>query len=265
MTLANTSTTVTFASATSSIGTSIALELDEEYNVDANGDVITEFPLLRGEAFVLVFCDTTYQMHTNGDSVRRINSRVPVEVEEQLTFDRTNEKALSRLPIGNVSYEWVGVEPSNPRVTFSEKRAITPSQTTIGVLKCTYKALADRWSLKYSRNANPNDAIIEEDTIIVVGLIDADTKASLNVTFKEDESAGSGATSWVLSVKDFCSDSEIEYVSVWVDGVFVGTTDANGLLPLGVLASGTHTLQMTKTDYVDSDLDTLNNDTFEIP
>jgi hypothetical protein len=63
-----------------------------------------------------------------------------------------------------------------------------------------------------------------------------------------------------IRVTDYVDASELETVSVYLDTVLKGTTDANGELSIASVSVGGHVLKLTKTGYVDSDDDTLYND-----
>jgi len=63
-----------------------------------------------------------------------------------------------------------------------------------------------------------------------------------------------------IHVADYIDASELQTVSVYIDGVLKGTTDANGELDVDDVAVGGHTLRLTKTGYLDSDADTLLNE-----
>jgi len=68
----------------------------------------------------------------------------------------------------------------------------------------------------------------------------------------------------VIHVQDYVSDVDIDGVAIYVDGVYRGVTDASGLLTVEALTPGDHTIRMTKTGYVSSDLDDLDNDDFTV-
>jgi len=63
-----------------------------------------------------------------------------------------------------------------------------------------------------------------------------------------------------IHVADYIDATELETVSVYIDSVLKGTTDANGELDIDDVAVGGHALKLTKTGYLDSDADTLLND-----
>ena len=63
-----------------------------------------------------------------------------------------------------------------------------------------------------------------------------------------------------IRVTDYVDEDELSGVTVYLDGVSQGTTDANGEIALHGVTVGGHELKLTKTGYVDSDVDTLFND-----
>jgi len=69
-----------------------------------------------------------------------------------------------------------------------------------------------------------------------------------------------GTRTITIDVTDYISGVDLETVSVYLDGVLKGTTDASGEITIAEVAIGGHTLKLTRTGYVDSDLDTLLND-----
>jgi hypothetical protein len=67
-----------------------------------------------------------------------------------------------------------------------------------------------------------------------------------------------------IRVTDYVDDDELLGVTVWLDGVNQGTTDVNGEIDIHGVTVGGHELKLTKTGYIDSDLDTLFNDYIRI-
>lgn len=78
--------------------------------------------------------------------------------------------------------------------------------------------------------------------------------------------SGTGETEKDITiiVYDYTTNSLISGASVWIDGIFKGTTGADGELNVASVAIGTHTLKITATGYTDSDQDELDNDEFTI-
>ena len=74
------------------------------------------------------------------------------------------------------------------------------------------------------------------------------------------ESASAVTRTITINVADFISLADLITVSVYIDEVLKGTTDANGLITIASVTVGSHAIKMTKTGYSDSDVDTLLND-----
>lgn len=64
--------------------------------------------------------------------------------------------------------------------------------------------------------------------------------------------------------KDFCTDLPVEGTSVYINNTFLGQTDINGKLVVGLMAGGPHTIKMVATGYIPTDADDLQNDSFQI-
>lgn len=63
-----------------------------------------------------------------------------------------------------------------------------------------------------------------------------------------------------IRVTDYVDATELATVSVYLDSVLKGTTDANGEISIASVSVGGHELKLTKAGYLDSDLDDLYND-----
>lgn len=74
------------------------------------------------------------------------------------------------------------------------------------------------------------------------------------------KAAASTTRTITIYVKDYVDETDLATVSVYLDGVLKGTTDANGELDITGIAVGGHVLKLTKTAYSDSDVDDLYND-----
>ena len=74
------------------------------------------------------------------------------------------------------------------------------------------------------------------------------------------ESASETTRTITINVADFVDLSDLQTVTVFIDEVNKGTTDANGLITITSVTVGSHAIKMTKTGYTDSDADTLIND-----
>jgi hypothetical protein len=74
------------------------------------------------------------------------------------------------------------------------------------------------------------------------------------------ESASAVTRTITINVVDFISVGDLINVSVYIDEVLKGITDADGLITIASVTVGSHAIKMTKTGYLDSDVDTLLND-----
>jgi len=96
------------------------------------------------------------------------------------------------------------------------------------------------------------------------GLILHEQLISLNAAATwEGEGQKSGASTTrtiTIYVEDYVAETDLETVAVYLDGVSKGNTNSAGELAIASVTVGGHTLKLTKTDYTDSDADTLYND-----
>jgi len=67
-----------------------------------------------------------------------------------------------------------------------------------------------------------------------------------------------------LNVKDWATEVDVSGVTVYVDGTWKGSTDGDGNISLSNITVGDHTLRLTKSGYLNSDLDDLANDSFTV-
>ena len=67
-----------------------------------------------------------------------------------------------------------------------------------------------------------------------------------------------------ITVKNFATSAVLEDVSIWIGGAYKGDTNASGQLVVSNVLVGSHSIKMTKSGYLDSDLDDIANDTFTV-
>lgn len=227
----------------------LSLDLDEERNEDKSTFIAGEKAYLR----LFRGAEDPYVVESSGGITQIEATNVPLNVtEEYLIFANVKEATLQYKPYGAVSYSWVGRNGGNP--VFNGKLVLLAVEA-IAVLKCSYTTLFDRLSVKFDE-AGP----------VIVFVLQAATNAStyLVVTF------GAGVLTepvpYSLEVKDFCSDTLLAGVTVYLDGAMIGQTDVNGVVQLGALTPGrTYQVRMQKDGFVDSNMDKLNNDSFTVP
>lgn len=63
-----------------------------------------------------------------------------------------------------------------------------------------------------------------------------------------------------IRVTDYVDATELAGVSVYLDSVLQGATDANGEISIADVTVGGHELKLTKAAYLDSDADDIYND-----
>ncbi len=63
-----------------------------------------------------------------------------------------------------------------------------------------------------------------------------------------------------LNINDYISLEDLQTVAVYIDSIYKGLTDVNGDITITSITVGGHTIKMTKTGYINSDLDDLYND-----
>lgn len=218
-------------------------------------------------------------------------------VTEQIVFSRTKSATLKYEPEGAVMYNWNGIPnpnialPNNlgngsysynyiplsqswqgiywtggfnpldingdpVRLFFSDNQ-INLSGMTVGILNVMYNACFD--SLKL---ISPIKGLI-----IVEAYTGPYQNPLIYGTATVDFSSGAFNTPRPVSltVKDACSQQLIKGAFVYIDGNLKGQTDQNGVIALGLLSVGQHTLKITATGYTDSDKDTILNDMFTVP
>ena len=68
----------------------------------------------------------------------------------------------------------------------------------------------------------------------------------------------------VLTIRDFVTEAVLAGAEVYIDNSLKGTSDVNGQVTVTGVETGSHTLRVVKSGYVDSDQDDIANSTFEV-
>ncbi len=231
----------------------IEMKLDDEKNLDAEGNEGNTTFYAGDYVFILVLSSYDYDCYSTGDTLLKVGWNIEEDIVDNIVFAKASEATLSRPPSDTVSYEWVGRDPGvNP---VFDGMDISLSGEATGLLRCEYKVSWDRWKVHHSRIA----------TIITVAYIpDTEAITYLEINFLGDE-AISGPQAWELMVLDYCNDDPVPGAEITLGGSVIGVTDENGIIFLGQLNPAEYTLKMTALDYIDSDLDKLHNDSIVIP
>ncbi len=94
----------------------------------------------------------------------------------------------------------------------------------------------------------------------------AEASASVTVTDPEPPPPEPVYRTVTLEIYNYQTEAIVAGADVYVDGSYLGVSDANGQITTGSLEVGTtHTLQVIADDYIDSDLDDIANDDFVVP
>ena len=216
-----------------------------------------------------------YTVQASAGYVTKRAQKIPLQMIETITFKNSKSENLQYLPVNNIiNAQWIGINLGNVRLN---KKNISISKEGIGILKVTYQT-------QYDLIAHSIPPVSKETTASVV-VAQADATASEDITYqprnsglKNDPINGGGGgggtqtepetpvttTPYSITVLDYSTNTILAGVSVYLNGVLIGVTNAQGLLFLGNLLPGTYSIQMKKTGYFDSYQDGLNNDSFTV-
>ena len=246
MDLASANLTVTFSKETDSVG--FTLELDEELN---NGN--SNFAP-GDEVYIKVYPGglSPARNSTMGNITVIATNKyesIPKEGFEYLVFARDSEQNVSHIIKDITDLKWCGYIPNVPPI-FGETK-ISFSKEVSCVMKLQYRTTYDSWKLSG----------VNVPCRVLVEAFNDDRYGSLTIDFTEDEDdeEDENADRIYLTVRDACTQQAIPNASVTIKGENY-TTDANGRVDLGVIATGTYPIKITAQDYQDSDLDRIGND-----
>ena len=248
------SVTFEFAEEDEDLDTKLELELDSEENDEKTSFDLSDTVHLR--CFHVNPAPRVYSSSSGNITVGRREISVDIE-DETIDFENEDSGTLAYLPIGSITYDWIGDDHGNPSL---DGRTITLSSKVLGVLKCSYKTKADKLTLS---GVSELGKIL---TMVTQTIDETEYTDSCPVTFSSSDPDDPEPVSYDLNIKDFCDDSNIEGVEVIWDGVSIGSTNSLGVISLGLQVPGsTHSLKMVKTGYIPSNEDKLNNNSVTIP
>jgi len=241
----------------------LSISLDEKKNREyyAVENKTSFFP--NEVAFLKVISSSSepFQLYTSLGSARISQNNVFYEFIENVSFELSKEGKLQHTPHSTVNYKWLSRPGTG--LSFVDNK-IFLSQKAVALLQCEYRTIGTRVSLNVSESQISEEMKIEEQIPVIVVVVQGNRVAYIAVNYE-----GEGVSNPIpvhLRILDFCSDLVIGDVDVYVDEKFVGKTNSQGTLYLGMMYPETvHTLLMTKEGYVNSDLDVLYNDSFTVP
>ena len=201
-----------------------------------------------------------YSIASSAGTVSSDGKNIPSPFTENLEFANSKTATLSYPNSGGVSYRWLGKSGGTP---LFNGQAVTLPADTVGVLEVTYDTFSDRLRL----DVTTADMGGNDELPVLVAVTDAEgTTNSLTVTFTTDGDVPGVPVPVEIEVTNFCSGAVVAGASVYVDGAFIGTSSAAGIVYAGMLVPGqTYTLRITAPEFKDSDKDILYNDSFVVP
>jgi len=110
-----------------------------------------------------------------------------------------------------------------------------------------------------------NDELSAEISAEFEAVSTSASSASLSSISSSSSQSEIATTTIVLHYKDFVTGYSLGDVSVYIDGISRGRTNANGKLTVhGITVNTVHTLRASKKGYLNTDSDSLENDQFII-
>ena len=94
-----------------------------------------------------------------------------------------------------------------------------------------------------------------------LGIVDEPVPFTVSEGDSSDVSQPSIVT---VQTKSFCTDLPVDGAAVYVGNKFIGSSDINGKVFVGLLPSGSYGIKCQATGYLPTDGDDLNNDSFTI-
>lgn len=254
--MADSNLSVSFGSPISSVNPSISL--DEEYNTSIYVDESKNTFFKNEIAYLKIlpsWSQRNYSLESSYGTLSKLSQGISYPVEEYIDFVDESSGELSFVPSGSVSYEWIGNSLGTPLFT---DNTVTITDKGVGRLKCNYNSIGDRLKL------TGVDLEYEEDYDVVCAALYEDEesyKTSVNVAY-----TGQGVTTAKVRVivKNICDNTIITGASVNISGLGSGTTNSDGVFVTeneGTVGA-TYSIKVTKSGYVSSDVDFLNNDEF---
>jgi hypothetical protein len=202
--------------------TAIKAELDSVFNDSASQFAYKESAYFRvypyPDNLAITITPSAGEVYGAGDG--------SYTVTETVTFDDTN-LAATTYPIQSiVSTSWYGNDLGG--VVSKGNTTIQSSKSGIGVLSITYTSYFKRFRVRLDTQSESTFPVL----LSIQGGTDSDDdrpSTSLTVTFYQTSTT---TTDYLFTVQNYCTDTAISGVGVYIDGVKVGTTDSNGQVTL---------------------------------
>lgn len=182
-----------------------------------------------------------------------ISTQNITEETEKITFLGTN-KASTEYPIYQIkNVKWLGT-PRN----CSNLEGFSPAVRKVGssdleTSDCCWGKLEITYTTSYALARYTPQELGEHLIIGKLGQYFGYLDLSV-ISYLEEEVT--------LTFVDACTGAPIPEATVEVDGVLKGETDAEGVIVIGTMTRGFHTVRASATQYIDTNLDSLDNEEF---
>lgn len=231
------------------------LTLDDAMNESVYGTAKSSF-LPKEIAYIRFVTDSksAYTLKSSDGAFSKSASNILFDVVESIEFANESEAQLSYSPQSEPKWKWIGSGGYDGSVKFSGKTVML-TKPAVAIMEVTYKASGDRLALVCTKLVN----------VVAVVIQDGETE-SITVDFTSEEEAPAEKESYSLEILNLCSGLAVSDAAVYLDGTFIGSSNAKGIIDLGLLEKKSrHTLKIVKEGFVDSDKDPLDNDEFTVP
>jgi len=252
------STTVNFSTEDMDVN-STSIELDDDYHISLYGEEKSEFSkteLVYLKAYPPYSVNAYEILTSNGTCIKHSQNNLETVVE-LLVFEYEKSTSLANLPSGPVTTDWVAGTGSPISIN---ENVISANEKVIGILKCTYKKKFDRLQLAVSPD------MVDDQVIVMVGS-EINGYDSITVDYTGE---GTNLRDVTLAIKDIVTDEIISGATITITlgsiQIFTGTSNEDGKVTVQDLIIGsTYDLLVTAIDYLDNNVDYLNNDSFTVP
>jgi hypothetical protein len=199
--------------------------------------------------------------------------------DEEIIFTKADTGSLQKWCASLTSYKWIGnvlhTPDGNPPSMTIVRNTITLSAKVTGILRVTYRAVYDRIVLNaaiktiveaYKEDPSTIDPDLTEEMygyIVIDYIDDTTTERDVYVTIKD-----ACTRTNLVGAKVYISPGRPATASGIIDegaSIYKGVTDANGRIHLGKLKKGwTYAIKSVMDGYLDTDVDTIQNDFFTV-
>ena len=241
----NASIQISFSEDDSSSGDNISLSLDTDKNTELYGEERTTFPGSRSVYLAAIMSPLSAYVRdvdSSDGTVHVLATKLPLDVEETITFTNTKEATLSRAPQGAVSYKWIGSH--NHSVRF-DGQSVVLRREAIGFLKCTYKTLFTRLRAEVQISAFGGEDTL---SVIVLASTNGGAAASITINYSLEEDGAAEYKTYIVNATSLCASGVIAGAVVTQDGAAIGTTDGSGNITFESW-TGTYTFAATANGY----------------